>query len=82
MWSRLFVNSGCPGGEKFMEYISQYRRIRDEKKQTYGDPLHDFTSHCADQFRYAAVVEDQMTNEIDSFQSKSYDSNINLDPWA
>jgi hypothetical protein len=26
-------------------------------------PYHDWTSHGADEFRYAAVVEDQMTND-------------------
>jgi hypothetical protein len=27
-------------------------------------PEHDFTSHAADVHRYAAIVEDQMNNEM------------------
>jgi hypothetical protein len=28
------------------------------------EPYHDFPSHAADVHRYAAVVADQMTNEV------------------
>ena len=45
--------------------IAQYRREWDEKRGMFKDnPLHDWTSHGADQFRYAAVVEKEMTNEM------------------
>jgi hypothetical protein len=30
-----------------------------------GKPYHDFTSHAADEWRGAAVIEDHMTNEED-----------------
>ncbi|RLG45147.1 MAG: hypothetical protein DRN90_08035 [Thermoproteota archaeon] len=36
--------------------LSQYRREWDEKKQTFrANPLHDWTSHAADAFRYMAI---------------------------
>ncbi len=81
MFSRLFINSACC--EKFIEYISQYRREWDEKHGSYRDiPLHDFTSHAADQFRYAAVVENLMVNELDNSESIEYNqAALNLDPW-
>lgn len=48
----------------FIDAIGQYRQEWDEKKGMFRDlPLHDWTSHPADMYRYAAVVEDQMTNE-------------------
>lgn len=74
-WARLWVNApedqkteevlrkpdGC---ELFMDYIVQYRQKWDERKGMFlEEPLHDFTSHAADVHRYAAIVEDLMTND-------------------
>jgi phage terminase large subunit len=40
-----------------IEALKQYRREYDEDKKTFRDkPLHDWTSHCADSFRYLALV--------------------------
>lgn len=62
MFSRLWVNEGKCG--PWLDSMAQYRREWDDKRGMFKeDPLHDWTSHGADQFRYAAVVEDQMTNE-------------------
>ena len=48
----------------FLDYISQYRQEWDDDKGMFREkPLHDFTSHAADIHRYAAVIEDQMTNQ-------------------
>lgn len=48
----------------FLDAIGQYRQEWDEKRGVFRDiPVHDWTSHDADMFRYAALVEDQMTNE-------------------
>ncbi len=62
LWPRLWVDEEkC---QQFIDAIGQYRQEWDEKRGMFRDlPLHDWTSHPADQFRYAAVVEDQMTNE-------------------
>jgi phage terminase large subunit len=47
--------------QQFIDAIGQYRQEWDEKKGMFRDvPLHDWTSHPADMFRYAAVVEEQM----------------------
>ncbi|MCP3684657.1 MAG: hypothetical protein GY861_18475 [bacterium] len=41
---------------ELLEALSQYRREWDDKKQTFRqNPLHDWTSHAADAFRYMAV---------------------------
>lgn len=48
----------------FLEAISQYRQEWDEKRGMFKNvPYHDWTSHGADQYRYAAVAEAQMRNE-------------------
>lgn len=45
----------------FIDAISQYRQEWDEKRGMFRDqPLHDWASHPADMYRYAAVIEDQM----------------------
>jgi len=63
MFPRLWINEQkC---EKWLDYISQYRQEWDDEKGMFKEkPLHDFTSHAGDIHRYAAVIEDQMTNEI------------------
>lgn len=50
MW---FDSARCAAGLKMLR---QYRSEWDEKRQVLRPtPLHDFTSHCADAFRYLAV---------------------------
>jgi hypothetical protein len=50
--------------QQFLDAIGQYRQEWDEKKGMFRDvPLHDWTSHPADMWRYAAVVVEQMVNE-------------------
>jgi len=42
--------------ERGIEALRQYRRDFDEKNKTWrGRPLHDWTSHSADSFRYLAI---------------------------
>ena len=48
-----FDKEKCSRG---IDCLSQYRRDYDEKNQSFrGRPLHDWTSHAADAFRYLAV---------------------------
>jgi phage terminase large subunit len=48
-----FDEENCGRG---IEALRQYRREFDEKMKTWrGRPLHDWTSHGADAFRYLAV---------------------------
>lgn len=50
--------------KEFLKAIPQYTKEYDEDKKIFKDkPLHDWTSHAADMFRYAAVVIDKMNEE-------------------
>lgn len=61
-FSRLWIDeTAC---QPFLDAIGQYKQEWVEKLGMFRDtPLHDWTSHPADMHRYAALVEDQMTNE-------------------
>ena len=63
MFSRLWIDEkNC---QTWLDYIAQYRQEWDDDKGMFKEKaLHDFTSHAADEYRYAAVIEDQMTNEV------------------
>jgi phage terminase large subunit len=62
MFARLWINEpNCPA---FVDAIPLYRREWDDNRGDFKPkPYHDWTSHWADMYRYAALVEDQMTNE-------------------
>ena len=70
MFPRLWVDeTNC---QLWLDYISQYRQEWDDKKGMFTEnPLHDFTSHAADEYRYAAVIEDKMNNELDEEEKAS-----------
>ena len=65
---KLFFNKLWIDEQKcqiFLDYIAQYRQEWDDNKGMFKEkPEHDFTSHAADVHRYAAIVEDQMNNEM------------------
>lgn len=62
MFSRLWVDESRCG--MWLDYISQYRREWDDKNGMFKDrPLHDFTSHAADMYRYTALAENLMNNQ-------------------
>ncbi|MDR2696767.1 MAG: hypothetical protein LBC79_10380, partial [Deltaproteobacteria bacterium] len=48
----FFDGARCAAGIKALR---QYRKAWHEKADVYGSPVHDWTSHAADAFRYAAV---------------------------
>lgn len=54
----IFDNDKC---ERGLDCLVSYRKEWDEDKQTFKDkPLHDWSSHAADAFRYLAVsIRDQ-----------------------
>lgn len=62
LFARLWISEKpCA---QFIEAIGQYRREWKEATGQFGDkPVHDWASHPADQYRYAAVVEDQMVTK-------------------
>lgn len=51
---------------EFLDALPQYSRVYDEDNKIFKDkPLHDWTSHYADEHRYAALVHNQFTNEVE-----------------
>ena len=49
-----------------VDLLRNYRRTYDEKRDVFYDkPLHDFTSHAADSFRYLAVGLNETDNGWD-----------------
>ncbi len=47
--------------ETGLDLLGQYHYEFDEKRGIFTKrPVHDFTSHCADMIRYAAIVSDEM----------------------
>jgi len=50
--------------QPFIDAIGEYKQEWDEKKGMFRDvPYHNWASHPADMYRYAAVAEEQMTND-------------------
>jgi phage terminase large subunit len=61
MWSRLWVDEKA--NTLWLDYIAQYHQEWDDNRGMFLEkPYHDFTSHAADEFRGAAVIEDLMDN--------------------
>lgn len=71
-WSKLWVdNNRC---SIWMDAISQYRQDWDDRRGCFIEkPVHDWTSHPGDVHRYAALVEQDMTNDINNFDIKEDD---------
>jgi hypothetical protein len=61
-FSKLYVDKvKCAD---FIDAIPQYTREYDEENKIFKDtPLHDWTSHYADEHRYSALVQDLFDNE-------------------
>jgi len=71
-FSKLWVDkTKC---KLWLKLIPQYAKEYDEEKKIFRDnPNHDWTSHGADEHRYAALVEDQMTNETEAQRAKKFE---------
>ena len=63
LFNRLWVDrTKCA---RWLELIPQYTKEWDEDLKIFKSrPLHNWTSHGADQWRYTAVIFDKMTSEI------------------
>lgn len=71
MFPRLWIDEKLT---YFIDAISQYRKEWDDKRGMFKNaPLHDWTSHAADMLRYAAIVENKMSNETLSRDQLSSD---------
>lgn len=81
MFARLWVDeTRCAD---WLEAISQYHQEWDEARGMFIEkPYHDWTSHGADEYRYASVVEAQMTNDDELAQiekeSRMYRNEMNF----
>jgi phage terminase large subunit len=61
-WGKVFIN--VPQCELFLDQISLYRKKFDKDKGIWLDKeVEDYTNHCADMFRYAAIASDKMNND-------------------
>lgn len=64
---------------KWLKAIKNYRREWDDKRGMYKEqPLHDWSSHGADELRYAAVVEKRMTNDTMNLNRRFYDKTVEI----
>ena len=45
--------------------LKNYRKVKNEKMLVFGEPLHDWSSHGADAFRYLSIICDKSTKRID-----------------
>lgn len=79
MFSHLYVDEvKCA---YWLDAISQYHQEWDEQRGMFIEkPYHDWTSHAADIHRYAAVVEDEMSNEMNRLLQDNFNRNINRQP--
>jgi len=63
-----FDKTKCEAG---LEALRQYRREWDDAKKCFKDkPLHDWTSHAADAFRYLAMAWKELKGEPDKKTAK------------
>lgn len=61
LFSKLWVDKDLC--KDWLRLIPQYTKKYDENKKMFLDtPLHDWTSHGADMYRYASLVVDKMDN--------------------
>lgn len=61
LFSRIWFDERCSAG---LEALRQYRTAYDEKLKVFKDhPLHDWTSHAADSFRYLAEAYRELKPE-------------------
>jgi len=65
-----------------VECLRNYRRVYNEKLSVYQErPLHDWSSHAADAFRYLAIGIDSAGNTKRSDWSKPFESTVSGDSY-
>ena len=76
---RLLVdNEKC---KKWVKAMKAYEREWDEKRGMYKEqPYHNWASHGADEWRYAAIAESKMTNDLQNLNRPFYDQTDEI--WA
>lgn len=65
-FSRYHFNEATTA--KAVDMISMYHKKYDKARQAFSnEPVHDFTSHCADALRTEAMAEDDHVNEFGEY---------------
>jgi phage terminase large subunit len=74
LFPRLWVDKEkC---KEWLKLIPQYTKEYDEEKKIFKDtPLHDWTSHGADEYRYASIIINKMVET--SSKAKQFIPNMN-----
>ena len=71
MFSRVWINT--KNSQKLIDALSHYRKEWDERAGQFKDkPLHDWTSHAADMFGYAALVEKDFGEKVINYKQPEY----------
>jgi phage terminase large subunit len=80
MFPRLWIDEQkC---EAFLDAIGQYKEHWDEKRGVFtGVPEHNWASHPADMYRYAAVAEELMTNDKPRTPAKAQQPHMGGTGW-
>lgn len=67
----MFIDKGrC---KEWIKSMKNYVREWDEKRGGYKDiPYHNWASHGADMFRYAAIVSDKMLNDLNNMVNRPF----------
>ncbi len=76
--SQLWVDKeNC---KEWLRAMKNYCREWDDKRGAYKDiPYHNWASHGADEFRYASIVADKMTNDIMNLTNRPfYDRTVEI----
>ena len=71
MFPRVYIDDRC---ERLIECLKRYRWNISQKTGEGVAPLHDEFSHGADAWRYLALVEDRLSNEVWGGQKINYPS--------
>lgn len=59
---------------RLVECLKRYKRSINKQTQEPGAPVHDQYSHGADDFRYLAIVAEQLTNDVDARPAGRFNS--------
>lgn len=76
--SQLWVDKeNC---KEWLRSMKNYCREWDDKRGSYKDiPFHNWASHGADEFRYASIVADKMSNDIMNLMNRPfYDKMVDI----
>ena len=65
IFSKIFINNSTPECRKFITALKQYHREWDSARGIPQDkPYKDWASHFADMAQHAALIEEQMVNNL------------------